>query len=66
MQTPSAWRVATRGNATPFMPSPDLAQLKGKLETLEKDLRDTRNRLNSSLIKCNKLEAKCKAQDDEL
>ena len=41
--------VATRGNATPIMPSPDLAQLKGKIETLEKDLRDTRNRLNSSL-----------------
>jgi len=58
--------MATRGNATPFMSSPDLAQLKGKIETLEKDLRDTRNRLNSSLIKCNKLEAKCKAQDDEL
>jgi len=26
--TPS---VATRGNATPIMPSPDLAQLKGKI-----------------------------------
>ena len=40
--TPS---VATRGNATPILPSPDLAQLKEKIETLEKDLRDTRNRL---------------------
>ena len=40
--TPS---VATRGNATPILPSPDLAQLKEKIETLEKDLCDTRNRL---------------------
>ena len=61
--TPS---VATRGNATPILPAPDLTQLKGRIEQSEKDLRDTRNRLNSSLIKCNKLEAKCKAQDDEL
>ena len=38
--------VATRGNATPIMPSPDLAQLKGKIETLEKDLRDTRRKRN--------------------
>ena len=34
--------VVTRGNATPIMPSPDLTQLKGKPETLEKDLRDQR------------------------
>ena len=61
--TPS---VATRGNATPILPAPDLAQLKGRIEPLEQDLRDTRNRLNSSLIKCNKLEAKCEAQDDKL
>ena len=62
--TPS---VATRGNATPILPSPDLAQLQGRIEQLEKDLRDTRNSRNSSLIKCNKLaEAKCKAQHDEL
>jgi len=39
--------VATRGNATPIMPSPDLAQLKGKIETLEKDLRDTRKKRNN-------------------
>ena len=61
--TPS---VATRGNATPILPAPDLAQLKGRIEQSEKDLRDTRNRLNSSLIKCNDNEALCKAQDDEL
>jgi len=42
--TPS---VVTRGNATPIMPSPDLAQLKGKIETLEKDLRDTRKKRNN-------------------
>ena len=41
--TPS---VATQGNATPILPSPDLAQLKGKIETLEKDLRDTRRKRN--------------------
>ena len=41
--TPS---VATRGNATPILPAPDLAQLKGKIETLEKDLRDTRKKRN--------------------
>ena len=40
--TPS---VVTRGNSTPIMPSPDLAQLKGKMETLEKDLHETRNSL---------------------
>ena len=61
--TPS---VATRGNATPILPAPDLAQLRGRIEQQEKDLGDTRNRLNSSLIKCNDLEALCKAQDDEL
>ena len=61
--TPS---VATRGNATPILPAPDLAQLKGRIEQSEKDLRATRNRLNSSLIKCNDLEAKCKAQQEEL
>jgi len=61
--TPS---VATRGNATPILPSPDLAQLQGRIETLEKDLRDTRKKRQSSVIKCNKLEAKCKAQHDEL
>ena len=61
--TPS---VATRGNATPILPSPDLAQLQGRIEQQEKDLRDTRKKLNFSTSKCNKLEAKCKAQDDEL
>jgi len=61
--TPS---VATRGNATPILPSLDLAQLKGKIETLEKDLRDTRNKFNFSTSKCNDLEALCKARDDEL
>ena len=61
--TPS---VATRGNATPILPAPDLAQLKERIEQLEKDLRDTRNSRNSSLSKCDKLEAKCKAQHDEL
>jgi len=43
-----------------------LAQLQGRIEQQEKDLGDTRNRLNSSLIMCNKLEAKCEAQDDKL
>ena len=66
MQTPPGPSVATRGNATPIMSSPYLAQLKGKIETLEKDLRDTRNKFNFFTSKCNKLEAKCKAQDDEL
>ena len=61
--TPS---VVTRGNATPIVPSSDLAQLKGKIETLEKDLRDTRNKLNFSTSKCNELEARCKAQDGKL
>ena len=58
--------VATRGNATPIMPSPDLAQLKGKIETLEKDLRDTRKKRKHSVKMCNDLEALCKTQDDEL
>ena len=61
--TPS---VATRGNATPILPSPDLAQLQGRIETLEKDLRDTRKKRQHSVNMCNKLEAKCKAQQDEL
>jgi len=61
--TPS---VATRGNATPILPAPDLAQLKGRIEQQEKDLRDTRNKFNFSTSKCNDLEALCKAQDDEL
>ena len=61
--TPS---VATRGNATPILPSPDLAQLKERIETLEKDLRDTRRQLNHFKTKCNDLAAQCKAQDDKL
>ena len=61
--TPS---VATRGNATPILPAPDLAQLKERIETLEKDLRDARRNRQHSVNMCNKLEAKCKAQDDEL
>ena len=58
--------VVTQGNATPIVQASDLAQLKGKMETLEKTLRDTRNRLNFSLIKCNDLKARCDAQDGEL
>ena len=65
--TPPAWRHgATRCNATPILPSPDLARLKGKLETLEKDLCDTRKQLNHFKTKCNDLEARCKAQDGKL
>ena len=48
------------------MSSPDLAQLKGRIETLEKDLRDTRKKRKHSVKMCNDLEALCKAQDDEL
>ena len=44
--------MVTQGNATPIVQASDLAQPKGKMETLEKTLRDTRNRLNFSLIKC--------------
>ena len=51
--TPS---VATRGNATPIMSSPDLAQLKEKIETLEKNLRDTRKKRKHSDKMCNDLE----------
>jgi chromosome segregation ATPase len=58
--------VATPGNATPIMSSPDLAQLKGRIETLEKDLRDTRKKRRHSVKMCNDPEALCKAQDDEL
>ena len=58
--------VATRGNATPIMSSPDLAQLKGRIEQQEKDLGDTRNKFIFSTRKCNDLEALCKARDDEL
>jgi len=61
--TPS---VATRGNATPILPAPDLAQLKERIETLEKDLRDARRNRQHSFNMCNKLEAKCEAQDDKL
>jgi len=61
--TPS---VATRGNATPILPAPDLAQLRGRIEQQEKDLGDTRNKFNFSTSKCNDLEAKCKAQQEEL
>ena len=61
--TPS---VATRGNATPILPSPDLAQLQGRIEQQEKDLRDARRNRQHSVNMCNKLEAKCKAQHDEL
>ena len=43
-----------------------MAQLKGRIEQQEKDLRDTRNKFNFSTSKCNDLEALCKAQDDEL
>ena len=61
--TPS---VATRGNATPILPAPDLAQLQGRIEQQEKDLRDARRNRQHSVNMCNKLEAKCKAQHDEL
>ena len=61
--TPS---VATRGNATPILPSPDLAQLQGRIEQQEKDLRDARRNRQHSVNMCNKLEAKCEAQDDKL
>ena len=43
-----------------------MAQLNGKMETLEKDLRDTRNKFNLSTSKCNDLEARCKEQDGEI
>ena len=36
------------------------------METLEKDLRDTRNKFNLSTSKCNDLEARCKEQDGEI
>jgi len=48
--------MATRGNATPIMSSPDLAQLKEKIETLEKNLRDTRKKRKHSDKMCNDLE----------
>ena len=44
----------------------DLAQLKGKMETPEKDLLDTRKNRNHSISICNDLEARCKAQDGEI
>ena len=47
--TPS---VATRGNATPILPAPDLAQLQGRIEQQEKDLGDTRKGFLSLIFEC--------------
>ena len=54
--TPS---VATRGNATPILPSPDLAQLQGRIEQQEKDL-GARNKFNFSTSKSTTLRQNAK------